>query len=388
VVAVIVSTLGTLAAVDLAGGFGGSAGKEAATASPFATRTGNGPAGNGPTGNGPAGNGSTGALDVSAVAARVTPGIVNINTRLGYQQAAAAGTGMVLTESGEVLTNNHVIDGATKIIATVVETGEEYEATVVGTDPTDDVAVLQLTDASGLSTIPIGDSEKVAAGDPVVALGNAGGKGGAPTVVTGTVSDTDQAITASEQDGSNAERLTGLIQVTADIQAGHSGGPLANAAGEVIGMNTAASGGTRFEAKVNIGFAIPIAHAISIVKEIETGSETDSIHIGLPAFLGVEVVPASSTDGGRLRGGSGSPGATSEAGALVAGVTSGSPAEQAGLSEGDTITSVDGKAVTDGESLTSIMHRLDPGTRAAIGWTDSSGATHTATVTLATGPAD
>ena len=398
VVAVILSAVGTLAVVNLAGGSFGTGSNNAASGSLLTPRpgvlpsgggngSGNG-SGDGADGSGSSGNGSQGSanpptngsgatIDAAAVSAKVSPGIVNINTRLDYQQAAAAGTGMVLTSDGEILTNNHVIDGATEIVVTSVESGKQYEATVVGTDPTDDVAVLQLKDASGLSTITVGDSDKVAVGDPIVALGNAGGKGGDPTVVTGTVSDTDQAITASDQNGANAERLTGLIQVAAAIEAGDSGGPLANAAGEVIGMNTAASGGTRFESKVSVGFAIPIAHAIAIAKEIESGNETDTIHIGLPAFLGVEVVPASAANGSSTR-----------SGALVAGVASGSPAEKAGLGSGDTITSVDKQSITTAESLTAQMHKLNPGDKATIGWTDDSGAKHTATVTLGTGPAD
>ncbi len=130
---------------------------------------------------------STGSVpaDAAAVTAKVTPGIVDINTQLSYQNSAAAGTGMVLTSSGEVLTNNHVIDGATTISVTIPSTNRTYSATVVGTDPTEDVAVLQLKNASGLKTIPTGDSSTVQAGDSVVALGNAGGRGGAPSVVTG-----------------------------------------------------------------------------------------------------------------------------------------------------------------------------------------------------------
>ena len=146
---------------------------------------------------------------------------------------------MVLTSDGEVLTNNHVVDGATSITVTVLSTGESYRATVVGTDPTDDVAVLQLTDASGLDTVQT-DEDGVAVGDDVTAVGNAGNEIGT-SAAAGSVTGVDQSITATDESGSDAEQLTGLIEIAADVQAGDSGGPLYDAGGEVVGMDTAAS---------------------------------------------------------------------------------------------------------------------------------------------------
>ena len=315
------------------------------------------------------------------MAAKVTPGVVDITTRLGYQNAAAAGTGMVLTSNGEVLTNNHVVDGATTITVQVPSTGQSYKAKVVGTDPTDDVAVLQLSGASGLKTIPIGDATKVATGDAVVAIGNAGGVGGAPSVVTGTIQAVNQSITASDENGANAEQLSGLIETNAPLQPGDSGGPLANSAGEVVGMDTAASSGTRFEASSNVGFAIPIGTALSIARQIESGKAGGNIEIGSPGFFGVEVQDASQAGG---FGG----GATTAAGALVAGVVSGSPAASAGLTAGDVITAIDGKQVASATGLTSVMHTHHPGDSVKITWTTASGQSHTATATLTTGPAD
>jgi S1-C subfamily serine protease len=329
-------------------------------------------------------NGSSASL--STAAARVQPGVVNIVTQLGYQQAMAAGTGMVISSSGEVLTNNHVVKGATSISATVVGTGRTYTAKVIGTAPSEDVAVIQLEGASGLKTVDFGDSTKVKVGDPVVAMGNAGGKGGNPSVVQGSVVALDQSITAGDESGGDSEELKNLIQVNAPIVSGDSGGPLANAAGEVIGMDTAASSGNGFQQGESQGFAIPISKAQAVAKDIIAGKASDVIHIGPPGILGVEVTGAgANTD--PFGAGQSDNGSTS-GGALVAGVSQGSPAADAGLSEGDTITSLDGTAVSSPDSLTTMMSGHKPGEKVTITWTDQSGQNHKATITLTAGPAD
>ena len=143
----------------------------------------------------------------------------------GYQQATAAGTGIVLTSTGEVLTNNHVIEGATSIKVTDIGNGKSYTATVVGYDATQDVAVLHLQGASGLTTASLGDSATVQAGDRVVALGNAEGKGGTPSVATGMVTALNQSIIASDGLSGVNEQLSGLIESNARIKPGDSGGP-------------------------------------------------------------------------------------------------------------------------------------------------------------------
>jgi S1-C subfamily serine protease len=310
---------------------------------------------------------------VQAVASKVDRALVDINTRLAYQGAEAAGTGMILTSSGEVLTNNHVISGATTITATSVDTGKTYTAKVVGTDPTDDVAVIQLQGASGLPTISTGDPAKLSQGDNVIAIGNAGGVGGTPSVVTGTVQALNQSITASNGDGSGAEQLTGLIETDAPIQPGDSGGPLVNSSGQVIGMDTAASSGTRFFSQASVGFAIPIDKALSIAKQIESGQPSSKVEIGVPGFLGVQVQPGVSG---------------SVPGAVIGGVEAGSPAEKAGLAAGDVITSVNGTSVDSADTLTRLLHTHHPGDKVSIGWVDANGGHHTATATLITGPAD
>src|SRR5262244_3455696 len=182
-------------------------------------------------------------LTTSQIATQTDPGLVDINTTLGYQQARAAGTGIVLTSSGEVLTNNHVINGATSIKVRDVADGRVYSASVVGYDASHDVAVIQMRGASGLPTADLGNSSTVRVGDKVVAVGNAGGQDGTPSVATGRVTGLNQSITASDESSGTAENLSGLIRTNADIQAGDSGGPLLNSAGQVIGIDTAASAG-------------------------------------------------------------------------------------------------------------------------------------------------
>jgi S1-C subfamily serine protease len=290
---------------------------------------------------------------------------------------------MVLTSSGEVLTNNHVIDGATSITATVVSTGRAYTANVVGTDPTADVAVLQLVGASGLKTVPWGQSSSVAQGETVTAVGNAGGAGGTPTVAEGTVEAVGQTITASDQNGANAEQLTGLIETNVVLESGDSGGPLLNTAGKVVGMDTAASVGNRFRANVSVSFAIPIDAALSVVRQIESGRPSSTVQIGSPGFLGVAIQPAGGGQGGFDFGAP-----STSTGAVVSSVVSGSPAEAAGLKAGDVITSIDGHAVDSPDALSTLLHAHHPGDSVRVAWADQSGQSHSATVRLVIGPAD
>jgi S1-C subfamily serine protease len=337
--------------------------------------TGSGSSGTGSTGSGSTGSGSTGTSTTTGQAtAAQQVGVVDINTVIDYGSEQAAGTGMVLTSNGEILTNNHVIDGSTSISVTVVSTGKTYKATVVGDDPTDDVAVLQLTGASGLATAKLGDSSTVAVGNTVTAVGNAGGTGGTPSSATGTVTGLNQSITASDEGGGNSENLTGMIEINADIQAGDSGGPLYAANGTIIGIDTAAS--SQSQTGDTTGFAIPIAKATAIADQIESGNATSTVHIGAPGFLGVELASE------------GASGQFSASGATISGTVDGSAAAQAGLQAGDTITSINGQAVSSASALSTAMESYKPGQQITIGWVDSSGQSHTATATLGSGPAD
>ena len=312
---------------------------------------------------------SSGASETGTIASKVDPGVVDITTRLGYQGGEAAGTGMVLNASGDVLTNNHVIDGATSINVTDVGNGQTYTANVVGTDKTQDIAVLKLAGASELRTVNIGNSSSLAVGAPVTAIGNAGGVGGTPSVATGHVTNLDQAITASDESDNSTEQLTGLIQTDAALRPGDSGGPLVNAQGVVMGIDTAASSGFQFQAGTE-GFAIPVDQALSIARQIMAGQASITVHIGAAALIGVIVESASLN-----------------AGADIVSVETGTPADMAGLVPGDVINSLAGQSVHSATSLTTLVQRHHPGQKVTLGWVDTSGQQQSATIQLALGPA-
>lgn len=336
--------------------------------------------GGGSSGDGSGSTSPSGPHQVSQAAASAAQqiGVVDINTVLGYQSAAAAGTGMILTSTGEILTNNHVVSGATRIRVTVVSTGVSYPATVVGTDPTQDVAVLQLRNASGLQPANLGDSSTVQVNDSVTGVGNAGGVGGTPSAATGTVVALGRTITASDQSGGSSETLHGMIETNAPIQSGDSGGPLYSAAGKIIGMDTAAStngqpalGQATSVQVATTAFAIPINTALSVARQIESGVATSTVHIGYPAFLGVSVETAATAPG-----------------AVIASVLNGGPAALAGVTPGDLITAVDGRSVASGTALRTALSRYRPGDTVSISWTAADGSSHTASATLIAGPPD
>ena len=304
-----------------------------------------------------------------AAAASLSTGVVDVSTNLAYQNASAAGTGMVLTSSGEVLTNNHVIRGATTIRVTDPSTKRSYAATVVGYSVTSDVAVLQLTGASHLHTVTLGNSSNVKLNQRVTAVGNAGGVGGKPSSATGKVTGLGRTIVASDGQGLS-EQLTGLIRINAVLQPGDSGGPLLNANGRVIGMDTAASAALTSQA-VGEGYAIPINRAASLAKQIVAGRSSATVHIGSTAFLGVSISPSSNPN---------------VAGALVSGVVPGAPADQAGIVAGDTITAVNGQPVATYSALSSLLLGYNAGAVVTVSWVDQAGATHSASVTTADGP--
>ena len=306
---------------------------------------------------------TTGA-GTAAIAAKVDPAVVDINTTLS--NGTAAGTGMVLTSDGLVLTNNHVIADATEIRVQVAGTGPTYSAKVLGYDISDDVALLKVDGVSNLATIDAGDSATVAVNDAVVALGNALGRGGDPAVVEGTVTALDRTITAGDANGgSPAQTLSGLIEISAPLLPGDSGGPLVSSDGKVIGMNAAASTGTRRQS--GDGYAIPINKALDIAHQIEAGHGSDAIHIGDRALLGVQVQDAA-------------------AGATVASVAPGSPAASAGIATGDVIVAVGPTTINSYADLPAALNRYHPGDQVTIGWTDAQGQRHSASVRLIAGP--
>ena len=313
----------------------------------------------------------------SALAARVDPGLVDVTATLGYQQVISSGTGMVLTSLGRVVTNNHVIEGATSITVTDAGNHRTYTAAVVGYDQGQDIAVLQLAAASGLTTVPLSTSPAVTVGEKVLALGNAQGQGGSPAAATGTITAVGQSITATDQSAGISEQLTGLIQTDVPIQPGDSGGPLVSPAGQVIGMNTAASAQFQISSGTAQAFAIPASQAAPVAAAIAAGQASATIHIGATAFLGVQVVSYSVPV----------PGNPASTGAGVAGITPGMPAARAGLVPGDVIVSIGGHAVTSAMSLRSVMDAYHPGGTASLHWADQDGQAHTAVIVFAAGPA-
>lgn len=340
--------------------------------------------GSGSSGSGQSSQGS-GPSDAASIAARVDPGLVDVNTTVDYGAAQAAGTGMVLTPGGEVLTNNHVVEGATTISVTDVGNGKTYPATVVGYSVTKDVAVLQLTGASGLQTVTKAGSAPVSAGEQVVGIGNAGGTGGTPSYAGGAVTATGQSITASDDLTGTSEQLTGMIETSADIEAGDSGGPLVNADGQVIGMDTAGSDTFQFASQSGgTGFAIPIGTATSIATQITAGRASTTVHVGPTAFLGVQIGQAS----GGFGAGYGYGGAAPATGVQISGVVSGSPAAGSGLADGDVITAVAGHTVSSQAALQTVMvNDVRPDEQVIVQYTDTTGAQHSVSIVLASGPA-
>jgi len=348
------------------------------------------------------GQGSDGSSqqEASPASEKESTGVVLIDTELGYENAEAAGTGIVLSKDGLVLTNNHVIADSTKISVTVATTGKTYEASVVGSDSTEDVAVLQLKGASDLQPATV-DDDSVTVGDDVTAVGNSEGQGQLQAA-DGTVTDLGASVTTTAQGSEDSETLNNMIQVQADIVSGDSGGALLDDEGEVVGMNTAASSGS---ATVT-GFAIPIESALSTAESIIDGEQTSTNTLGYPAFLGIGVQQdsqngQSSQSGqgsqsiqpgdGSSNGQSGQPsqsGSSSQAeGAVVAGVYEDTPAAEAGLTAGDTITRIGSTQITDGTGLSSAIAEHKPGDTVSLSWTDANGQTHSAKVTLTEGPA-
>jgi len=333
----------------------------------------------------PSGSAAASSNTTSSLAAQVNPGLVDINTTTA-DVGLGAGTGMVVTAGGEVITNNHVIAGATRITATDIGNGRTYTARVVGYDRTHDIAVLMLVGASGLKTVPLGDSSTVHVGASVVTIGNAGGVGGTPSAAPGSVSALNQAITAADGGASSSERLTGLIEVNGQLQPGDSGGPLVDASGAVVGMDTAASATFDFQSSSGNGngFAIPINEVITVAKQIVAGKSSSTIHVGpsAGAFLGVLISPLNA--GGGVPGGFDS--GSGAQGVFVADTVPGSPADAAGLTQGDTITSLNGRAVTSPSGLTALMAKHRTGQTVRLGWLDTAGNAHTATLRLAAAP--
>ncbi|MDQ6773529.1 MAG: S1C family serine protease, partial [Candidatus Dormibacteraeota bacterium] len=334
--------------------------------------------GTGSGGAGSAGSGSGGALDLQSVVSRVSPAIVDINTQLASINGTtgqAAGTGMIVTSSGEVLTNNHVVKGAASIKVTVAGHDGSYAATVKGVDPAQDVALLQIQGLNNLPTVKLGNTSNLQVGQPVIAIGNALGQGGAPAVTQGTITGLDQSITAGVGNGSS-EQLVGLIESNAPISPGDSGGALVNQAAQVVGMITAGSSASRRSTTSVDGFAVPASTAATVLDTIRSGHESGTVLIGPRGYLGVGVQTLDPAVASQLG---------ASAGVEVTGVAPGSPAASAGITSPAVITAIDGQSISSLDDLGSAIQAHRPGDSISVTWLDRSG-THTAKATLVAGP--
>jgi len=348
-------------------------------------------------------------MDSSQVYREVAPSVVDVSADLQFLNETAEGTGFVIDSArGLVLTNNHVIDDATSVTVTIALTGRTYPATVLGYDLPADIALLRIKPVQGLAAALIGHSDALRTGSQVLALGNEAGQGGPPSQAPGVISSTGRSIVATDRSSGLTETLHGMLQTSADIRPGDSGGPLANAAGQVVGVNTAAgdaSPGSSFA-----GYAIPIDTALAIAQQIGSSRPGSGIHLGMPAFLGV-LLPASGDPDPQQQAGAGTTRhgpasglgcvtsdsirfgavppriAPATSGALVDGVVCDTPAARAGLEPGDVITAFAGHPVSSADDLTGMLDHAHPGGGGMLEWVGLGGETRTAYVTLGTGPA-
>jgi S1-C subfamily serine protease len=353
----------------------------------------------------PAAVGRSPTPQIPTIYGKIEPTVVDVTSALRYNAETAEGTGFVINATdGLILTNNHVIRGATTVTVTLTSNGREFPARIVGEDVTADVALLQIQDPAGLATAAIGNSSALPPGSPVLAIGNQAGVGGAPTVAPGVITGKGQTIQANDASSSFTETLHDMLVTNAHVAPGDSGGPLADAQGQVIGMVTAA--GT---SSPNAGYAIPINYALAAARLIAVGRSAPGVIIGPQAFLGI--VTAGSGPQKRASGVSSPQGAPSPAsgapaclqtsaaatlpgrtapvrsGALVYGVLCGTGAEAAGLAAGDVITSANGRPVTSPGGLTAIVNGCRVGALVPVTWVSAAGKRQIRLVRLDLAPA-
>ncbi len=310
-------------------------------------------------------------LDQSALLSQVVPGLVDINTTLSYQSAIGAGTGIILDPDGLVLTNNHVIEGATAMTATSLANSQTYPIDVIGFDRDNDIALVRMRGAAGLPTAVIGTSSSVAVGDPIAAIGNANGANSVPSYAPGHVTQLGASVRATDESGGGARQLYDLIRVAAEIRPGDSGGPLVNSAGQVVGVTVAATLTYRMGGVTGgEGFAIPIDRAMGIANQIRTGTPSPSIHLGDTAFIGVGIADTPMGRGG----------------AMVRQVIPDTPARQIGILGGDLITAVDNTPINSAADLSNVMDTRRPGDTIVLTWIDRAGNPRSAPLVLAKGP--
>ncbi len=302
----------------------------------------------------------SGNVTIPQLVDKVIPAVVSIDVKSNGSEDE--GTGMIITSSGEVITNNHVIElysqGGNTGTITVTEYGQTkpLATTLIGYDQTKDVALLKINNVSNLPTVTFGDSSKAVVGDAVVAIGNALGlSAGTPTVTQGIVSALGRSVTAGGE-GTQSENLQNLIQTDAAINAGNSGGPLIDTAGQVIAMNTAVAGsasdGTNSQ---NIGFAIPITQVEALLPQLQKGGQSGNGG----GYLGVDITTLTPALRQQY-------GFTPTSGAVILSVVAGSPAAKAGLVQGDVIVDINGTAINSAEDLQKVVQNSKAGQSVSI----------------------
>lgn len=314
---------------------------------------------------------------VADVAKKLSPSVVSIvsesTVTQGYRSATqqSAGTGIVVSSDGYILTNRHVVAGSNKI-EVVTSDGTSYtDVKVVGVDQANDIAFLKVADVTGLSAAKIGDSSTAQVGDKVIAIGNALGQY-QTTVTSGIISGLGRPLQAGDESGSSTEQLSNLLQTDAAINPGNSGGPLVNLDGEVIGMNTAVD-----QSAEGIGFAIPINDAKGLITSVTKTGKLSR------AFLGVSYVSVTSDVAKQYK-------LSVKEGAYIvndsgSAVTPNGPAANAGLKSGDVIIKIDSKAINANNPLLSALSVHQPGDKVAVTYLRD-GKTTVVSVTLGTYP--
>jgi S1-C subfamily serine protease len=302
----------------------------------------------------------SGNVTIPELVSKVIHSVVSIDVKSNGDEDE--GTGMIISSDGEVITNNHVIElysqGGNTGTITVTEYGQTkaLATTLIGYDQTKDVALLKINGASNLPTITFGDSGKAVVGDSVVAIGNALGlAAGTPTVTQGIISALGRSVTAGGE-GTQTETLQNLLQTDAAINPGNSGGPLIDTAGQVIGMNTAVAGTTGDgTSSQNIGFAIPAASVESLISELEKGGQSGNSG----GYLGVDITTLTPALRQQY-------GFTPTSGAVILSVVSGSPADKAGLVQGDVIVNIAGTNITSSDDLQKVIQSSKAGQSVSI----------------------
>ena len=280
--------------------------------------------------------GNTGVAKAAAV---ITPSVVTIDAT--SNSGEAIGTGIIITSDGEVVTNNHVVEGSSTVNVILNGETEPRKATVLATDPSNDLGLIKIDDISGMTPATFADPESIAVGDPVVAVGYALDLDGGPSVTSGIIS----ALNRTMQNDNGA--LNRLIQTDAAISSGNSGGPLINMSGQVVGINTAVARSTDTSAANNIGFAISVGEVKRVIEVLRGESKGSKRQQG---YLGIAL--SDRTDGG--------------VGAVVSEVQAGSPAEKAGLKVNDIVLQVNGQPITGQGALIGIVRDAAPGDKVEI----------------------